>query len=150
MRTSKQVAEKDIHLNRDSKSEFVAVPFRIRVGVTGHRSVQDDPETRKAIHDAVVSVFWDLLDKDSNQELRRTQAQCSPPVQYEVVSPLAEGADQLVADVKLSIRDTSLKAVLPLSDSDYLATISSDQSRERFRHIVSFRWACVTECVETC
>jgi len=124
-------------LNDDSKSGFAPLPFRIRVGVTGHRTLPDDAETRKSIRNAIESVFWDLLSDDNKQKLQAAKDTSSPPVLYEVVSPLAEGADRIVASVLLTIPGTRLKAVLPLSVDDYMKTFSSDSARDEFQEILA-------------
>ena len=61
------------------------IPFRVRVGVTGHRLLPHEDELLPRVDEAFARI--------------RKQAPSSPytPVRVGVVSPLAEGADRLVA-----------------------------------------------------
>jgi hypothetical protein len=100
------------------------VPFRIRVGVTGHRRIPDDPALAAQVRRALGRI--------------RELAPGRTPLRLAVVSPLAEGADQLVAEVALEEdRDASLEALLPLAESEYLERFESARSRPAFKELAS-------------
>src|SRR4051812_21244585 len=87
-----------------------SIPFRIRVGVTGHRTVDSRP------------LLGDVLG-----EIRRLlPADGATPVRLAVVSALAEGADRLVAedvfaDAAVHGEEARLEAVLPFERRRYSA-----------------------------
>jgi hypothetical protein len=89
-------------------------------GVTGHRTLGDLERLSREIEQILLRV-------------RRT-APSSPatPVRLEIVSPLAEGADRLVARLVLCDDDAALEAALPLSPDDYAKDFNTDASRQEF------------------
>jgi len=98
-----------------------AIPCQVRIGVTGHR----------------VLAHADRLAEEVTRALLLIQSMVctSPatPVLLTVVSPLAEGADRLVARQALERLGATLEAVLPLPAADYQTTFSSEESRQEFR-----------------
>lgn len=107
------------------------IPFRLRVGVTGHRRIPDDPALAEQVRRALARI--------------RELAPGGTPVRLVVVSPLAEGADQLVAEIVLEEdSEAELEALLPLSEPEYLRRFESDESRPTFRELAS-RASSVTE-----
>jgi SMODS and SLOG-associating 2TM effector domain 1/SMODS and SLOG-associating 2TM effector domain 3 len=96
------------------------VPYRLWIGVTGHRDLADDPTVR----DRVTMVL------DRVQEL--AAAPEATPVVLGVVSPLAEGADRLVARAVLSRPGTAMEVALPLHLPDYLNDFATPASRREF------------------
>ncbi len=100
------------------------IDFRLRVGVTGHRELSDVPK----LEQAVVSVLDQVASK---VRTRHT------PLIYRVVSPLAEGADRLVARTVLK-RDESadLVAPLPFSKDRYLKDFETHDSKTEFNHFI--------------
>jgi hypothetical protein len=59
------------------------------------------------------------------------------PVSYCVVSPLAEGADRVVARAVLESPDARLDAVIPLVLEDYLEDFATGESRQEFAELLS-------------
>jgi ankyrin repeat protein len=116
------------------------IPWRIRVGVTGHRSGLDRPE----LIARVGSVLADLVRGPSGagpatglwSEKAKT-SQARTPVRLTVVTPLAEGADRLVAKKALELEDTRIEAVLPLAQSDYLEDFATAESRREFESLLA-------------
>ena len=96
------------------------VPLRIRVGVTGHRTLRDEPAIAARV-DAIVSRLERMVPSTS-----------TTPVLYEVVSPLGEGADRLVAERILRVPSAILEVPLPLPPDDYRRDFDSEASRRRF------------------
>ncbi len=97
-----------------------AIPLRVRVGVTGHRQLPDDPAL-------TARVSWTL---QRIQQL--TRASPATSVQLAAVSPLAEGADRLIAHQVLQTPGGTLEVPLPLPQSDYRVDFSSEESRRQF------------------
>ena len=82
----------------------------IVVGVTGHRDIR--PEDREALYSAV------------KQELTALQNRC-PHSEIVMVNSLAEGADQLCAEVALKL-SVPLIAVLPMNRTEYEKDFSAE------------------------
>jgi hypothetical protein len=92
---------------------------RIHVGVTGHRRLADPDSLRPRIVEVAEQVERE-----------------NPGKQLVVVSPLAEGADRLVADILLKRDPTaSLEVVLPFEYSQYLKDFSKAESRDHFQEL---------------
>jgi hypothetical protein len=85
------------------------------IGVTGHRFLSRLDRVRAGVDKALDRI-----------------EETFPAETTVVVSMLAEGADQLVAQRVLLHRATRLMAVLPLPESDYLEDFSSDEARRAF------------------
>jgi len=103
------------------------IPLIIRIGVTGHRTLIDE----------------DRLRRDVDSILRRLDELVGDaPHCYIVASPLAEGADRLVARQVLAWPAPSpelspkLEAVLPLPVEDYLEDFDSEASRQEFLQLL--------------
>jgi hypothetical protein len=87
------------------------IPFRIRIGVTGHRKLDDRPG----------------LSEETRAQVRRVRELFPDgvtPVRLEVVSQLAEGADRLVveqvfAEAEARGEEARLEAVLPMPVEQY-------------------------------
>lgn len=96
-----------------------AVP--LVVSVTGHRDLVDDeiPTIRKRVH-----TF-----------LRRLKLEY-PARGVTVMSPLAEGADQLVAEEALAL-GLKLVAALPMARDLYIEDFETPPARERFNSLLS-------------
>lgn len=78
----------------------------LRAGVTGHRTL---------LHEI------DLVDP-VRRALRRLRDLAGPGVRFAIVSPLAEGADQLVAREALTVLHAELEVPLPMERDLYLET----------------------------
>jgi hypothetical protein len=100
------------------------VPYRLWIGVTGHRQIADVEGVTAAVHEVLRRVAARL------PRAHRT------PVRLGVVSPLAEGADRLVAQVVLEEDDAVLEAALPVPVDDYLRDFGTAGSREEFRVVL--------------
>jgi len=92
------------------------------VGVTGHRLNKlniDDPQLTASIHDALM-------------EIRKA----FPDHRLIIMSPLAEGADRLVARVAINEFDMGLRVPLPLPYELYHTDFCSPESEHEFREMV--------------
>ncbi len=101
------------------------IPFRLRIGVTGHRRLDNE--------DALVAPVRLALAR--LRELLPSSAHT--PVFFTVVSPLAEGADRLVAQEALKEPNTDLEVPLPLPREEYLRDFESDTSKREFADLVA-------------
>jgi hypothetical protein len=96
------------------------VPYRLWIGVTGHRTLGDVERLSRDIDKVLARI--------------RTMAPSSPamPVRLGIVSPLAEGADRLVAQAVLRDDDAALEVALPLAPDDYAKDFQTETSRQEF------------------
>ena len=101
-----------------------SIPFRMRVGVTGHRDLPDDASLQARIREALDRVPGLI------PNVRHT------PLVFTAISALAEGADRLVAREILSRPGGDLEAVLPLPSKEYATDFQSERSREEFERLL--------------
>jgi hypothetical protein len=92
----------------------------IVIGVTGHRDLRD--EDRRGLEDQVRSIFTDLKKDYPNTPLV-------------LLSPLAEGADRLVAEVALSC-GARLIVPLPMEQGEYEKDFKSKESKAEFKELL--------------
>jgi hypothetical protein len=96
------------------------IPFTFRIGVTGHRRLDDPVSLVPAVREALRGLA-ELLPGFLKSE----------PVSV-VVSALAEGADRLVAEVVLAEEGSRLEAALPLRREDYIDDFEQEVSKQEF------------------
>jgi hypothetical protein len=112
------------------------IPFRLRIGVIGHRSVPESDGLREAIREA--------LERAITESGYSAVPRPSTPLTLTVVSALAEGADRLVVrEVLRCWPGSKLICVLPvLSDNlpSYLADFELEDSRQEFRSLYDSAW----------
>lgn len=91
------------------------------VAVTGHRDLvaSETAELRQKVR----AFFLELIERFPSRQLR-------------LLSSLAEGADQLVAEVALDL-EVELVVPLPMAEDDYLQDFSTKQDVENFRSLKS-------------
>ena len=107
-----------------SISPVQAIPARIVIGVTGHRKLDNQPALADSIRSAIGSIVQMV------PPLKNT------PLLLCVLSPLAQGADRLVAREVLQAQGI-LEVVLPLEKDDYMADFETDESRKEFETLLS-------------
>jgi len=101
--------------------------YPLLIAVTGHRDLRDED------HDQLKQTFRSLL-----SALCKRWRALNGPAQAPIVvmSGLAEGADQLAAEVVLELAHThsglQLAAVLPMPVDEYRATLETEASRAKF------------------
>ena len=101
------------------------MPFHVTIGVTGHRTLDHADILRKTVHD----VIDDIVEVFSAVKRRK--------IKLCVLSPLAEGADRLVAEEILKYsEDATLSVVLPLIISDYIEDFCTRHSRDEFKRLL--------------
>ena len=96
----------------------------VRVGVTGHRSIPDESAIARAV-DRVL----DLIRETSSSS-------DGAPAVIEVVSPIAEGADRIVAHVALKDPGARLRVPLPFPKEDYKNDFKTSKSRADFENLL--------------
>lgn len=103
-----------------------------RIGVTGHRKIENVQLLRKSVQRAL-----SLIDNIMRERLKNTQ------YTYHVISPLAEGADRLVVKEVMEwkglndVDDPSLEVVIPLPKEDYIRDFESSKSKAEFEELLS-------------
>ena len=106
-------------------SPFQPIPFRLTIGVTGHRKLKNEKEIREVVQKLLKKIK--LKVKGS----KRT------PVELCILSPLAEGADRLVAVEVLNFDEKAvLKVVLPLLEKEYLEDFETEESKKEFKRLL--------------
>jgi len=90
-----------------------------RIAVTGHRFLRDETRIRAGLEKAL-----------------RQVERSFPERPLSVVSPLAEGADRLAARCILERPGSSLVAVLPVPQADYMDDFEADASKADFRDLL--------------
>ena len=107
------------------------VPFVLSVGVTGHRA-DGLPENALSILQSRIREALVLL-SETGSALFDTERDCfaEDPPRLRFVSPIADGADQIAAEVALEL-GWELQVIFPFERSEYRATLADDAARERF------------------
>jgi len=106
-------------------STGLVIPAQVVIGVTGHRNITESPELSRGINSAI-------------EEIRRTAPSLrSTPLILNVLSPLAEGADRLVAREVLKDPESVLEVVLPLAIDEYVKDFETGESRKEFEELLS-------------
>jgi hypothetical protein len=120
-----------------------SVPFVLAVGVTGHRAdvlpEGSVPILRDRIRDVLVRIA------EAGRDLLEQERACFAPGEPRMrfVSPIADGADQIAAEVALEL-GWELEAILPFERADYRASLANHGSRERFDTLIE-RASCLLE-----
>ena len=106
------------------------IPFRLRIGITGHRTIQDPGEISRGIRDILHERIWELFDPPAGRKGSGAR------LAFTLLSPLAEGADRLAAAEILKIADSEIEAVLPMAAGDYERDFSTAESRGEFQDLL--------------
>ena len=104
----------------NSSNQNTKIPYRLRVGVTGHRRLPDDDALPAQVSRAI----------DRARELVASSDDL--PVRLRVISPIAEGADRLVAHAGLADETTELEVPLPMPREQYAEDFETDESKAEF------------------
>ncbi|MGE5561827.1 MAG: hypothetical protein ACM3ZV_00780 [Bacillota bacterium] len=107
------------------------VPFVLSVGVTGHRAdalAEGDVERlRSRVRETL------LLIEESGRALQARESDCfaSGPPRLRFVSPIADGTDQIAAELAFQL-GWELQAILPFARDAYRQSLANHGARERF------------------
>ena len=119
------------------------VPFVLCVGVTGHRADVLEAGNIERLRGRVRETLA-LIELAGRALLDRERTCFAPdPLKLRFVSPIADGADQIAAELALEL-GWELQAILPFACEKYRASLASQEARERFDNLLS-RAACVLE-----
>jgi hypothetical protein len=126
-----------------SESGPPRLPFVLSVGVTGHRADSLPAVAIEPLRERIRAVL--LLVTDAGLALQRREQDCFAlvPPHLRFVSPIADGADQIAAEVALEL-GWDLQVVLPFNRSEYRETLANRGARERFDALLE-RANCILE-----
>ena len=111
-----------------------AIPFRIRVGMTGHRALDNPERIRQRVREVLAGGFYSLFDPESRKILSQASR---TPLRLTAVTSLAEGADRLIAREIGGLPDARLTAVLPLPVEEYGRDFETPESRAEFAALLA-------------
>jgi hypothetical protein len=119
------------------------LPFVLSVGVTGHRADVLPPGSVGPLRSRIRDVL--LLVAEAGRDLLQKEQDCFAPLppRMRFVSPIADGADQIAAEVALDL-GWELQAVLPFGRAEYRASLANSGARERFDKLLG-RATCALE-----
>jgi hypothetical protein len=129
---AEEVFVEDVHV-------IEPLPLRVRIGVTGHRTLPADPLLTERVQEAIQHIqrlVGEVTTAGRFANLRRVWAKRPTPIQLAVVSALAEGADRLVAREVLREPRAVLEAVLPLPRDDYSTDFMTEASKDEFNALL--------------
>ncbi len=117
-------------------ADFESIPYRIRIGVTGHRKLDNPAAMQAMVKKAIDAEVERLFPEESRRKIESVRRAGTTAISFCVLSPLAEGADRVVARAVLSDPDARLDVVLPLTLEDYLEDFATEESRKEFNELV--------------
>ena len=127
----------------EARSAPPRVPFVLSVGITGHRAEvleEGDVELlRERIRETLIEI------EEAGRALLEREQDCfaASPAQLRFVSPIADGADQIAAELALEL-GWELQVVLPFERSVYRASLANEPSRLCFDELIE-RSSCLLE-----
>jgi hypothetical protein len=109
----------------------------LRIGVSGHRGPPKLPlEAVAEVRSSVERVLSAIADAAHQREAGvMLQKRGREAVRCTVISPLAEGADRIVAEAGLAA-GFSLEAILPLDKTEYIKDFTTAESRAAFDRLL--------------
>jgi hypothetical protein len=118
-------------------------PFVLAVGVTGHRADMLPEGSLPVLRERIRDVLQRI--EESGRALFETERDCFAafPPKLRFVSPVADGADQIAAEVALEL-GWDLQAILPFERSVYRGSLANEAARERFDALIE-RTDCLLE-----
>lgn len=117
--------------------------FGIFIGITGHRILPDPQKLASCLDQFLATGYVDAFTQDATAKFVTLKP---PPFQLTLISPLAEGADRLVADVVLK-HGGKLEALLPMPIEEYEQDFITPESKREFRELLAqSHRVTVTEC----
>jgi hypothetical protein len=118
-------------------------PCRLRIGVTGHRTLHGITALSTCLHSFLNSGYLEALTPEARQIVSTAK---NAPITFSIISPLAEGADRLAAQVALQ-HGCALEALLPMPQEEYEKDFTTHESKREFRELLAqSQRVTVTEC----
>ena len=108
-------------------------PYRLRIGVTGHRRLPDIDELAARVDEVLDVHIPGLVDSATSDPVRDSARR---PLVFTVITPLAEGADRRVAETILKRPDAEMEVILPLAVADYMGDFQTAASRSEFKRLL--------------
>jgi hypothetical protein len=107
------------------------IPFVLAVGVTGHRAEVVEAGDVERLRERVRGTL--LLIEEAGAALLARERACFGPgaPKLRFVSPIADGADQIAAELALEL-GWELQAIAPFARGDYRESLANHGARERF------------------
>ena len=120
------------------------LPFALTVGVTGHRLQALADERRAAIAESIRAIL-NAIEDEAMALFKREAAlfAANAPPTLTLVSPLADGADQMAAEAGLA-KGWRLQTVLPFDRATYIRDFDGAEAAARFISLLE-RSDCVLE-----
>jgi hypothetical protein len=116
--------------------DIESIPHCIRIGVTGHRKLENPTAVEVLVRRAIEAEVEGLLSENVRRKIKHVRRAGTAAISFRVLSSLAEGADRLMARAVLDYPDAHLDAVLPLALEDYLEDFASEESRKEFEKLL--------------
>jgi hypothetical protein len=125
-----------MELMKEQMAGLESNPYLIRIGVTGHRKLDDPVAMQALVKKAIDAEVEKRIPEESSRKTERVQQAGTNAIVFRVLSPLAEGADRVVARAILDYPNACLDAVLPLALEDYLEDFATEGSRAEFEELL--------------
>jgi hypothetical protein len=116
--------------------DIESIQHCIRIGVTGQRKLENPTAVEALVKRAIYAEVEKLFPEEPRRKIKRVGQAGTAAISFRVLSPLAEGADRVVARAVLSYPDAHLGVVLPLALEDYLEDFASEESRKEFGELL--------------
>ncbi|MFH1198524.1 MAG: hypothetical protein V1720_22680 [bacterium] len=113
---------------KNSNLSFCSIPLQIRVGVTGKRDINLTDELKSSIQTALTEEVHKIINPKSKQ--------LKTPLSYKIITPLAEGADRIVAIEAMEVLNAEMEVILPMIKEEYKETFLNDESRVEFEQLL--------------
>ena len=103
----------------------------LSVGVTGHRAEALPADRLPELRSGIGAILTLVAEAGTALYARESEFFAPDPPVLRFVSPIADGADQIAAEVALEL-GWELEAVLPFEQGFYRSTLSNESGREQF------------------
>lgn len=110
------------------------LPFGLNVGITGHRAASAGRETLAAAEPRLAELFDTLAAVAERVRALDAALFADEPTHLRLVSPLADGADQIAARLALA-RGWALEAILPFPADQYCEDFDDPADCDHFREL---------------
>ncbi len=108
------------------------IPYRIRIGVTGHRDLANQERLAAAVEKILSLRYREAFSPEDVVTIAKASA---TPIAFTIISPLAEGGDRLVAHAGLA-KGALLEAFLPMPPEEYERDFATPESRYEFKELL--------------
>jgi len=103
----------------------LSLPYELRLGVTGHRTLDRPAEVEGAVDRLLAQINTILGHQDR------------APIQWTVISPLAKGADRIVARAALRLTGARLEVVTPFALAEYRKDFVESEDLQEFERLLA-------------